>query len=121
VCVRSPAEHEGESSGYTTISARGRIRGSVWGRAGSDKDTVEALERPDGTLRDLDELAVEWSKHDVDPDDRVVFYCGTGWRASLALFQAWRLGWERVSLYDPGWFEWGADPSNNPIESGPVR
>ena len=37
----------------------------------------------------------------------------------MALFHAWLLGWERIALYDPGWFEWGADPANNPIETGP--
>ena len=51
----------------------------------------------------------------------MVFYCGTGWRASLALFHAYLMGWDRAALYDPGWFEWGADPANNPIDAGPPR
>lgn len=121
VCARSRAEHLGEVSGYDSISARGRIRGSVWGNAGSDKDSVEQLEEPDGTLRGQDELRALWATFGVGPERRVVFYCGTGWRASLALFHAYVMGWDRVALYDPGWFEWGADPAQNPIESGPSR
>lgn len=121
VCTRSRAEHLGELSGYDSITARGRIRGSVWGNAGSDKDSVEQLEDPDGTLRGTDELRAVWATFGVGPERCVVFYCGTGWRASLALFHAYVMGWDRAALYDPGWFEWGADPGNNPIDAGPPR
>jgi len=54
----------------------------------------------------------------ITGERHVAFYCGTGWRASLALFHAWRLGWPQASLYDPGWFEWGQDPAM-PVETGP--
>jgi thiosulfate/3-mercaptopyruvate sulfurtransferase len=43
---------------------------------------------------------------------RIAFYCGTGWRASLAFFYAWLMGWEHISVYDGGWFEWSSDPAN---------
>ncbi len=28
------------------------------------------------------------------------------------------MGWDRIAVYDGGWFEWSADPENNPIEIG---
>ncbi|MEJ2247847.1 MAG: rhodanese-like domain-containing protein, partial [Acidobacteriota bacterium] len=45
------------------------------------------------------------------------FYCGTGWRASEAFFYAYLMGWERISVYDGGWFEWSLD-ARNPVETG---
>jgi thiosulfate/3-mercaptopyruvate sulfurtransferase len=41
-----------------------------------------------------------------------VFYCGTGWRASLAFFYAWLMNWQRIGVYDGGWCEWSGDPAN---------
>jgi thiosulfate/3-mercaptopyruvate sulfurtransferase len=43
---------------------------------------------------------------------QIAFYCGTGWRASLAFFYAWLMGWQRISVYDGGWLEWSSDPAN---------
>jgi hypothetical protein len=27
-------------------------------------------------------------------------------------FYAWLMGWERISVYDGGWYEWSRDPRN---------
>jgi thiosulfate/3-mercaptopyruvate sulfurtransferase len=54
----------------------------------------------------------------ITADKWVAFYCGTGWRASETWFYAYLQGWERIAVYDGGWFEWSADPENNPIEIG---
>jgi hypothetical protein len=57
---------------------------------------------------------------------RLVFYCGTGWRASLAFWYALELGLgECASVYDGGWWEWSADPGNpivvrTPAAAGPA-
>ena len=53
----------------------------------------------------------------VTPDKRNAFYCGTGWRGSEAFFNAWLLGWPRVSVFDGGWLEWSND-AENPVETG---
>ena len=47
----------------------------------------------------------------------LAFYCGTGWGGSEATFNAWLMGWPRVSVFDGGWFEWSNDP-DNPYETG---
>ena len=117
VSVRSWAEYIGETSGYDFILPKGRIAGAVWGHAGSDKDRMEHYRNPDGTARSLDEIAANWRKRGITPDQRVVFYCGTGWRASEAFFYAYAMGWEKISVYDGGWLEWSSDPAN-PIEVG---
>ena len=54
----------------------------------------------------------------ITPDKWVAFYCGTGWRASETWFYAYLQGWDRIAVYDGGWFEWSQDPVNNPIEIG---
>jgi thiosulfate/3-mercaptopyruvate sulfurtransferase len=28
------------------------------------------------------------------------------------------MGWERIAVYDGGWFEWSQDPDRNPIVIG---
>ena len=48
----------------------------------------------------------------IRPDQQTVFYCGTGWRASLACFDAWLMNWQRIGVYDGRWCEWSADPAS---------
>jgi len=80
---------------------------------------MEDFENPDGTLKSPRIAAERWSRAGIVPQKRVIFYCGTGWRASLAFWNARALGWPRISVYDSGWFDWSRDPAN-PIASGPI-
>ena len=66
----------------------------------------------------------------------VVFYCGSGWRSSLAFFYAWLLGVDYILNYSDGWSGWSTqyipdpnvtsgatpgwrqEPTGNPIASG---
>jgi thiosulfate/3-mercaptopyruvate sulfurtransferase len=66
----------------------------------------------DGRMRPAAQIARMWSAGGIGPDQDVLFYCGTGWRASLAFFYAWLMGWERIAVYDGGWYEWSLDPAN---------
>ncbi len=117
VCVRSWPEYIGEVSGYNYIEKKGRIPGAIFADCGSDAYHMENYRNIDHTTREFHEIAEEWKKNGITPDKRLAFYCGTGWRGSEAWFNAWLMGWPRVSVYDGGWFEWSND-SNNPIESG---
>lgn len=56
-------------------------------------------------------------KEGIKPDQRLSFYCGTGWRAAEVLIYADVMGLKNISLYDGGWNEWSLD-KNNPIEVG---
>lgn len=123
VCVRSWPEYIGEVSGYNYIKPKGRIPGAVFADCGSDAYHMENYRNVDHTTREYSEIADNWIKNGITPDKHLAFYCGTGWRGSEAWFNAWLMGWPKVSVYDGGWFEWSADP-DNPMETGipePVR
>jgi thiosulfate/3-mercaptopyruvate sulfurtransferase len=117
VCVRSYPEYIGEVSGYNYIEAKGRIPGAVFADCGSDAYHMENYRNVDHTTREFHETAEIWINNGITPDKHLAFYCGTGWRGSEAWFNAWLMGWPRVSVYDGGWFEWSNDPKN-PYETG---
>jgi thiosulfate/3-mercaptopyruvate sulfurtransferase len=117
VSVTSWREYIGEFSGYHYIEKRGRIPGAVFGNCGSDAYHMENYRNLDNTTRPFPEIARNWAEAGIVPDKHVAFYCGTGWRASEAFFNAWLMGWPRVSIYDGGWYEWSADPAN-PVAVG---
>lgn len=118
VSIRSWKEFIGEQSGYHYIDRKGRIPGAVFGNCGSDAYHMENYRNFDHTMREYPEIRRNWKEGGITPDKKIAFYCGTGWRGSEAFIYAWLMGWPDVAVYDGGWFEWCADPSN-PIESGP--
>lgn len=117
VCVRSWSEFIGEVSGYNYIEKKGRIPGAIWGNCGTDAYHMENYRNLDHTTREYHEIAAIWKDTGITPDKHLAFYCGTGWRGSEAFFNAWLMGWPRVSVFDGGWFEWSNDP-DNPFETG---
>ncbi|GAB2775681.1 sulfurtransferase [Salinimicrobium soli] len=117
VCVRSYPEYIGEVSGYNYIEAKGRIPGAIFADCGSDAYHMENYRNVDHTTREFHETEENWRKNGITPDKHLAFYCGTGWRGSEAWFNAWLMGWPKVSVYDGGWFEWSNDPKN-PYETG---
>jgi len=117
VCVRSWPELIGKVSGYNYIEKKGRIPGAVFGNCGSDAYHMENYRNLDHTTRECQEIERMWAEAGITPDKHNAFYCGTGWRGSEAFFNAWLLGWPRISVYDGGWFEWSRDDAN-PIETG---
>jgi thiosulfate/3-mercaptopyruvate sulfurtransferase len=118
VSVRTWKEHIGRVSGYNYIGPAGRIAGDVWGNCGSDAYHMQHYRNVDNTMRAYPEIAANWVDAGITADKWVAFYCGTGWRASETWFYAYLQGWDRIAVYDGGWFEWSADPTNNPIEIG---
>lgn len=121
VSVRTWKEHTGQVSGYNYIEPKGRIAGDVWGNCGSDAYHMQHYRNVDNTMRAYPEIAANWAEAGITPDKWVAFYCGTGWRASETWFYAYLMGWERIAVYDGGWFEWSQDPINNPVEVGEPR
>ncbi|NFP91003.1 rhodanese-like domain-containing protein [Clostridium sporogenes] len=117
VDIRSWDEFTGKISGYDYIKAKGRPAGAVWGHAGSDSSHLEDFRNVDNTMRNSSEILAMWEKEGIKPDQRLSFYCGTGWRAAEVLIYADVMGLKNISLYDGGWNEWSAN-KNNPIEVG---
>lgn len=117
-CVRSWEEYIGEISGYDYIQAKGRIPGSIWagqaGTGGRDKDPSRIVDQP---LLHRHDITAIWQERGITPDKKVVFYCGTGWRASEAFFYAYSQGWENICIFDSGWLEWSTHP-DYPVETG---
>lgn len=113
VSIRSRAEYMGETSGYSYIPRRGEIPGALWGHAGDDGDvnSMRSFHTPDGRMLPAADIARMWAEAGIGPHQDIAFYCGTGWRASLAFFYAWLMGWERIRVFDGGWMEWSADSS----------
>jgi thiosulfate/3-mercaptopyruvate sulfurtransferase len=118
VSVRTWNEHVGKVSGYNYIRPAGRIAGDVWGNCGTDAYHMQHYRNVDNTMRAYPEIAANWAEAGISADKWVAFYCGTGWRASETWFYAYLMGWQRIAVYDGGWFEWSRDPINNPIETG---
>jgi molybdopterin synthase sulfurtransferase len=117
VSVRSWPEYIGKVSGYNYIEKKGRIPGAVFGNCGSDAYHMENYRNLDHTTKEFHEIKSAWQEAGITPDKRLAFYCGTGWRGSEAFFNAFLLGWPKISVYDGGWFEWSNDP-DNPYETG---
>lgn len=117
VSMRSWEEYIGEVSGYHYIGPKGRIPGAVFGNCGTDAYHMENYRNHDNTMRCYNDIAARWHEVGVTPDKRIAFYCGTGWRASESFFYAYLMGWDRIAIYDGGWYEWSLD-AGNPTETG---
>lgn len=117
VDIRTLDEFTGKIPGYSDITAKGRIPGSHWGQAGTDTSNLNDYRNPDLTMKNGADIVKMWKTHDISPDQRLAFYCGTGWRAAEVLAYANVIGVKDATLYDGGWYEWSDDPKN-PIDSG---
>jgi 3-mercaptopyruvate sulfurtransferase SseA len=122
VSTRTWNEFIGKTSGYSYIPARGEIPGALWGRAGSDDDvnSMSEFHHSDGRMKPAADIRRIWEAAGIHAGRHTVFYCGTGWRASLAFFYAWLMNWERIAVYDGGWCEWSSD-GGNPVSVPPSR
>jgi 3-mercaptopyruvate sulfurtransferase SseA len=117
VDVRSWDEYIGKISGYSDLKFMGRPKGSTWGHAGSDANHLQDYRNIDNTMRNKDEILSMWKEEGITPDQRLTFFCGSGWRAAEVLTYADIMGLENISLYSNGWYEWSSDPEN-PVETG---
>lgn len=106
ISVRSWKEFIGEVSGYHYIEKKGRIPGAVFGNCGTDAYHMQNYRNLDHTTREYHEIEDMWKEVGITPDKYNAFYCGTGWRASEAFFNAYLMGWPNIAVYDGGWFEW---------------
>lgn len=138
--VRSEAEYAGRVSGYRYLDAKGRIPSAVF--VGDGDDSAYLYKQRDGRLRPAAEILAHWRRQGLVPSDEpgrferdVIFYCGGGWRSSVAFFYAWLLGFENIRNYSDGWSGWSTEyhpdkkarggtpgwrqqPTGNPIKRG---
>ena len=104
--VRSRDEFLGRVSGYDYLDRKGRIPGAV--HFENADDSAGHYQNSDGTLKPVDEIRRLWAGHGLVSSDQreVIFYCGSGWRSSLAYVYALAMGFERIRNYSDGWSGW---------------
>lgn len=112
--VRSVEEFTGRTSGYSYLEAKGRIPAAV--AVGDGDDDAYLYKQRNGHLRPPTEILAHWQRQGILPaqgdgrfEREVVFYCGGGWRSSVAFFYAWLLGFTNVRNYSDGWSGWSTE------------
>ena len=112
--VRTWAEYIGQTSGYSYVVNKGRIPGAVWA-FNADNPDREYLD-DDGTMRSYTEVLDMWAELGIEAtlasdafDKEVIFYCGSGYRSSLAYLYAYLMGYDNAKNYSDGWEGWSTD------------
>jgi thiosulfate/3-mercaptopyruvate sulfurtransferase len=103
--VRTYKEYSGEITGYSYVRRTGRIPNFQY----DPLDGMYGQMNGDITWNELEKYLKIMSKiHSYDRNiKRIVYMCGTGWRASLAAIFAEELNLtETITVLDSGWFEW---------------
>lgn len=132
VDVRSLQEYYGWTSGYNYLFAKGRLPDAIWGGNGDcwniSPTSICDYENPNtGYIRSIEQIRELWNLTGVDLSHRrVIFYCGNGYRSSLAFFYASLMGGcSDFYNYLDGWSAWSTNFSedlrgtiftNNPIQ-----
>ena len=83
----------------------GHSEGALWG--GSASGWIHR-----DLQRTLDRARKDLAAASKDPTRSLIFYCGTGWRSSMAFLMARELGYESIANYDGSWLEWTRDEVN---------
>jgi len=108
---RSWEEYIGDSNSYYHyFHELGRIKTARW-----IGDWWELTRDDFQSLKTYTEVEKDWLDDGFSPDQKMHFYCGTGWRSGLYTFYAYLMDWPAAN-YDGGWFEWSY--YDNPRETG---
>lgn len=112
--IRTWDEYIGATAPYSYIPASGRIPGALWGQSGDGPWDMNAYTDADATMISFTNIEEMWADVGITRDKNLVaHYCGTGWRAALTWFYAHAAGWDNVSVFDSGWYEWSMDAEND--------
>lgn len=106
VDVRTWDEYIGKVSGYSYMNRKGRPTGSIFADSGSSSVTLENYRNIDNTMRNGNEILDLWKKLGIDPTKKLIFFCGSGWRAGEVLIYSNVIGLTNNSVYSNGWQEW---------------
>ena len=99
--VRSLEEHKGDVTGYEYVDASGRIPTS------ESFPNADYQLSPNDSLSDvMSRLRQRLTAQGITKDDRLIWYCGTGWRAARMCIVAQAAGYPNTAVYEGGWNEW---------------
>lgn len=122
--VRSWREYVGDGHDYPFPLPHGRIPGALWAHWGpSTYVGGDFFRHSDGALHPLAQTAALWRDWGLclGGRERIIFYCGSGWRSAVAWCLAQLLGHTNCASYDGGFLEWSMlDPEaeGHPIVHG---
>lgn len=117
VSIRSEAEWLGETSGYNYMDKAGEPKGAVWGKGAETAFDVAMFTNEDGTVKELAGFEEVWADCDFTLENHLSFYCGTGWRATVPFLVMYQEGYDNISVYDGGWYQWLMDDTL-PVQVG---
>lgn len=112
VDVRAEGEFTGSISGYSYLAAKGRIPGAVW--AGDADDASRVYTDSDATLRSFTEVRNHWNSLGATSGKELIFYCGGGYRSSLAYLYGYLMGYGTIRNYSDGWMGWSTTYTEDP-------
>lgn len=98
--ARSPARFTGSEPEPRAGLRSGHI-------PGSKNVHYRTLLNADGTMKDADALRAQFETAGVDLEKPMITSCGSGVTAAILSLALYRIGIERVALYDGSWAEWG--------------
>lgn len=105
ISIRSIDEYEGKTSGYAYIDFAGEPKGALWGHAGKNAYDMSDYIK-DGHYVDYSTVENYMKEINVTKDNKSTFYCGTGWRACIPWIILHENGWNNITIYDGGWWQW---------------
>ena len=103
--VRTYREYSGEITGYSYVKTAGRIPNFQFDLL----DGIYGEINGDLTWQELEEYLELMRQYNANHRQykRLIYMCGTGWRASLAVLFADELNLaEILTVLDSGWYEW---------------
>ncbi|CAF4881309.1 unnamed protein product, partial [Rotaria sp. Silwood1] len=106
--VRTYKEYSGEITGYSYIRRSGHIPNFQY----DSLDGLYAQINGDITWNELENYLKIMSNTNTYDNNikKIIYMCGTGWRASLAAIFAEELNLAcTISVLDSGWFEWSEE------------
>ncbi len=69
----------------------------------------------DGTFKVKEITRIEYKESKINPEDEIIIYCKTSFRAAPVFVQLYEAGYRNIKLYDGAFLEWSSQ-ADNPVE-----
>lgn len=117
VDIRAWNEYIGTNPGYTYHSIAGTLPKAKFGCVETDEEDALyayneqdipmcAYRNRDMTMKNPKLIRELWRSNGINLNKKLVFFCGSGWRAAEVLWDAYVMGIEDAALFSDGWIAW---------------